>query len=82
MVLVPATYPLQLYGISKRLLGRWLTEKLMRATVFGHFAGGKDVEETAQTVRRLAGRGISSIWQYCIEQDIRWVAIASCSHSG
>jgi len=70
--LVKFTVPtfLQLYSISKRVLGRWLTEKILRATVFGQFAGGVDEKDTLVTVQKHAKRNISSIWNYSTEQDI------------
>ena len=63
----------QLYNLSRKLLGRWITGKLLRATVFGQFAGGVDEEDSVKTVERLAQRNISSIWNYSIEQDVRYV---------
>lgn len=70
--LIKFTVPtfLQLYSISKRVLGRWLTEKILRATVFGQFAGGVDEKDTLATVQKHAKRNISSIWNYSTEQDI------------
>ena len=46
---------------------------MLRATVFGQFAGGVDEEDSVKTVERLAQRNISSIWNYSIEQDVRYV---------
>ena len=61
---------IQLYHLSKRVLGTWLTGKLLRLTAFGQFAGGVSERETSAVVRRLAERNISSIWFFSIERDL------------
>ena len=61
---------LQLYQLSKRILGRWLTEKVLRASVFGQFAGGMSETDTKRVVRKLADNGISSIWFFSNERDL------------
>ena len=62
--------PLQLYHLSKRLLGKWMTEKLLRASVLSQFAGGVNEAESEVVVRKLANHGISSIWFYSDEKDL------------
>ena len=61
---------LQLYQLSKRILGQWLTEKVLRASVFGQFAGGVSETDTEKVVRKLVDKGISSIWFFSIERDL------------
>ena len=68
--------PLQLYHISKRLLGNWLTEKLLKLSVFGQFAGGINEVESEVVVKKLALHGISSIWFYSDEKDLGWVYVS------
>ena len=63
-------YSLQLYHLSKRLLGEWMTEKLLRASVLSQFAGGVNEAESEVVVRKLASHGISSIWFYSDEKDL------------
>jgi proline dehydrogenase len=44
--------------------------KALRATFFGHFCGGSDLESVAPTVRRLDSLGIGSILDYAAEKDV------------
>jgi hypothetical protein len=61
---------LTLYGISRRLLGRRLTERLLRASVAGQFLGGFSEEEAGRVADTLAARNICSAWNFSTEQDI------------
>ena len=61
----------QLFSVAQKLLGEKLFESLMRRTVFGQFAGGVDEEDAAKTCAKLSRKGISSVWQYSVEQDVR-----------
>ena len=69
------TYPpsrqKQLFSVGQKLLGKRLFESLMRSTVFGQFAGGVDEADAAKTCAKLSRKGISSVWQYSVEQDMR-----------
>eukprot|EP00731_Ephydatia_muelleri_P022552 Em0015g135a len=62
---------LKLFSVAQRLLGERLFESLLRGTVFGQFAGGVDEEDAAKTCAKLSRKGISSVWQYSVEQDVR-----------
>ena len=59
-----------MYNISRRVFGVRLTEKLLRMTVFGQFAGGLDERDSERTVRQLADKGVSSIWFYSVDTDL------------
>ncbi len=61
----------QYFELSKKYLGLRITEQLLRATVFGQFAGGLTERESSRTVSRLAEVGVSSIWNYSTERDLR-----------
>lgn len=65
-----STFFPQLYHFSKRFLGIWLTERFLKATVFGQFAGGLDEAEVKKVVCKLAQRKISSIVFFSIERDL------------
>ncbi len=56
--------------MSKKYLGLPVTKGLLRATVFGQFAGGLTERECQRTVERLAEAGVSSIWNYSTERDL------------
>ena len=60
----------QLYHLSKCILGSWLTERLLKMSVFGQFAGGLDERDAEASVLRLAEQKIFSIWFFSIERDI------------
>ncbi|KAL5477160.1 hypothetical protein EMCRGX_G023912 [Ephydatia muelleri] len=62
---------LKLFSVAQKLLGERLFESLLRGTVFGQFAGGVDEEDAAKTCAKLSRKGISSVWQYSVEQDVR-----------
>jgi len=53
------------------MLGPSVTEKVLKATVFGQFAGGLNERECRRAVMRLADSGVSSIWFYSIEKDLQ-----------
>ena len=63
--------PSQYYDLAKRYIGPVVTEKALRATVFGQFVGGINEREAKRTVRRLADAGVSSIWNYSTEKDLQ-----------
>ena len=62
----------QLYNVSNKILGRQLTQKLLRATVAGQFLGGFSEGEAGRVADTLATRKVCSIWNYSIEQDLRY----------
>ena len=59
-----------LVDTSYRVLGRRVTEAVLRATFFGHFCGGTDLSSVTPTVHRLEQRGIGSILDYAAEKDV------------
>ena len=61
----------QLYNVSKRLLGPGITRALLRASVSGQFLGGFSEDEAKDVAERFASRKICSIWNFSTEQDLR-----------
>ena len=59
-----------LIALSKGLLGRALTDAVVRRTFFAHFCAGEDAEAIKPTVRRLEAAGIGGILDYAAEADV------------
>ena len=55
---------------SKRILGRSLFNRLMKATVYGQFVAGEDLPALRPTVKRFRDQGIRSILDYAVEDDV------------
>ena len=55
---------------SRRLLGSYVTNHLLRYTFFGHFCAGETPTDIRPTVKHLEENGIGSILDYCAEADI------------
>lgn len=56
--------------ICRNILGRTLFQKLMKATIYGHFVAGEDREKIMPLVRRYRKYGVKSILDYSVEKDI------------
>ncbi|XP_013420786.1 proline dehydrogenase 1, mitochondrial [Lingula anatina] len=55
---------------SRKLMGKTLFEKVMKATFYGHFVAGEDNEAIKPIIRRQAQYGVKSILDYGVEKDI------------
>ena len=60
----------QLLKLARRLLGRYLFERLMKATFYGHFVAGEDVARIRPLVQRNMSFGVRSILDYSVEKDV------------
>ena len=58
---------LKLIDWSKKLLGRRLFCKVMRATVYGQFVAGENLEEVRPVMDEKRKKGIRSILDYAVE---------------
>jgi len=56
--------------LGRRLLGRYLFERLMKASFYGHFVAGEDVARIRPLVLRNMSFGVKSILDYSVEKDI------------
>lgn len=59
---------------SYSVLGKGITNAVLRQTFFGHFCGGVDGEDIQPTIRALRQRGVGSILDYAAEADVQTVA--------
>ncbi len=60
----------RLVKLSYSVLGSRVTEAVLRATFFGHFCGGTDLDSVTPTVHKLERLGIGSILDYAAEKDV------------
>ena len=63
--------PLQLINSGRSILGQKLFEKLMKATVYGQFVAGEDLDTLKPVVARMRREGIRSILDYAVEDDVK-----------
>lgn len=63
---------IQLYNISKKILGPNITKRLLKATVGGQFLGGFSEDEAKVVAETIAGNKICSVWNFSTEQDLRY----------
>jgi proline dehydrogenase len=59
-----------LLSLTRKLLGSYLTDAVLRTTMFAHFCGGESADSIKPTVDALASQGIGSILDYAAESDI------------
>ena len=60
----------QLLNIGRRILGRTLFNKLMKATIYGQFVGGEDKIDIQGTISKNMAFGVKSILDYSAEEDM------------
>jgi len=56
--------------LGRLLLGRYLFERVMKASFYGHFVAGEDVARIRPIVLRNMAFGVKSILDYSVEKDI------------
>jgi proline dehydrogenase len=56
-----------LINLSYKVLGKTVTNALLKPTFYQHFCAGEDSERMAPTINFLRDNGISSILDYCAE---------------
>ncbi|XP_033030524.1 proline dehydrogenase 1, mitochondrial-like [Lacerta agilis] len=60
----------KLMCFSRKLLGQWLFEKLMKLTFYGQFVAGEDQEAIKPLIRRYSACGVGSVLDYSVEEDL------------
>lgn len=60
----------QLLAISRRVLGKRLTNWLTKRTIYGQFVGGEDLAALQSVIARLHQSGVSAILDYAVEEDV------------
>jgi len=57
------------FFIKLSLLLRLPVKKLIKATLFGQFCGGEDINECEKTIQNLAKSGVGTILDYSVEGE-------------
>jgi proline dehydrogenase len=60
----------QLLHMTRRVFGDYITDSLLKATLFGHFCGGEDEERLQPAIADLRRNGIGGILDYAAESDV------------
>lgn len=55
---------------ARNVLGKTLFEKFMKASFYGQFVAGEDVDRLRPTVEQNRMFGVKSILDYSVEKDI------------
>jgi proline dehydrogenase len=59
-----------MYELSEKVLGKSITNSILKASFFGHFCAGEDAVSIQPTVKRLQEYGVGSILDYAAEADV------------
>jgi proline dehydrogenase len=59
-----------LLNMTRRVLGDYITDSLLKATFFGHFCAGEDEKRLQPTIADLRRNGIGGILDYAAENDV------------
>ncbi|KAL3909642.1 MAG: hypothetical protein SGILL_008007, partial [Bacillariaceae sp.] len=54
---------------SRSILGGWIVDNTLKATLYGHFCAGEDQQRIRPVLNRLEEAGIASILDYAAEND-------------
>ncbi|KAF7666289.1 hypothetical protein LDENG_00114100 [Lucifuga dentata] len=60
----------ELMEISKKLLGKWMFEKLMKMTFYGQFVAGEDHNSIKPLIRKNQAFGVGAVLDYSVEEDL------------
>ncbi|GMF35514.1 unnamed protein product [Phytophthora lilii] len=60
----------ELLELSYKFPGAKFTDALLRATFFGHFCAGQDVNEIRPVIKKLESAGIGAILDFAAEADV------------
>ena len=58
-----------LLRMSRKVLGGWIVDNTLKATLYGHFCAGEDQNRIRPVLKRLDEAGIASILDYAAEND-------------
>ena len=61
---------LQLVKLARDVLGLRLFRKLMKATVYGQFVAGENLQAIRPLIERYRRSGVRAILDYSVEDDI------------
>uniref|UniRef100_A0A3B4FQE8 Proline dehydrogenase n=1 Tax=Pundamilia nyererei TaxID=303518 RepID=A0A3B4FQE8_9CICH len=56
--------------LSRKLLGQWMFEKLMKMTFYGQFVAGEDHNSIKPLIRKNEAFGVGAVLDYSVEEDL------------
>ncbi|KAK2819150.1 hypothetical protein Q5P01_024711 [Channa striata] len=60
----------ELMELSKKLLGQWMFEKLMKLTFYGQFVAGEDHNSIKPLIEKNRAFGVGAVLDYSVEEDL------------
>ncbi|XP_061656220.1 proline dehydrogenase 1, mitochondrial [Phyllopteryx taeniolatus] len=60
----------ELMELSKKVLGQWLFEKLMKMTFYGQFVAGEDHNAIKPLIQKNQAFGVGAVLDYSVEEDL------------
>uniref|UniRef100_A0AAQ4Q352 Proline dehydrogenase n=1 Tax=Gasterosteus aculeatus aculeatus TaxID=481459 RepID=A0AAQ4Q352_GASAC len=61
---------LQLMDLSRKVLGQWMFEKLMKMTFYGQFVAGEDHNSIKPLIQKNQAFGVGAVLDYSVEEDL------------
>lgn len=58
-----------LLGLGRKIVGNTAMDKILKATLYGHFCAGEDQQAIAPVLKKLDSVGVGSILDYAAESD-------------
>lgn len=56
--------------LTKKLLGQWMFEKLMKMTFYGQFVAGEDHNSIKPLIKKNQAFGVGAVLDYSVEEDL------------
>uniref|UniRef100_A0A3P8SX06 Proline dehydrogenase n=1 Tax=Amphiprion percula TaxID=161767 RepID=A0A3P8SX06_AMPPE len=60
----------ELMDLSKKLLGQWMFEKMMKMTFYGQFVAGEDHNSIKPLIQKNQAFGVGAVLDYSVEEDL------------
>uniref|UniRef100_A0A8C2ZVP7 Proline dehydrogenase n=1 Tax=Cyclopterus lumpus TaxID=8103 RepID=A0A8C2ZVP7_CYCLU len=60
----------ELMDLTKKVLGQWMFEKLMKMTFYGQFVAGEDHNSIKPLIQKNQAFGVGAVLDYSVEEDL------------
>ncbi|XP_030291941.1 proline dehydrogenase 1, mitochondrial isoform X2 [Sparus aurata] len=60
----------ELMDLSKKVLGQWMFEKMMKMTFYGQFVAGEDHNAIKPLIQKNQAFGVGAVLDYSVEEDL------------
>ncbi|XP_059214688.1 proline dehydrogenase 1, mitochondrial [Centropristis striata] len=60
----------ELMDLSKKVLGQWMFEKMMKMTFYGQFVAGEDHNSIKPLIQKNQAFGVGAVLDYSVEEDL------------